>query len=197
MVDEVVATSQLECPPLVGATKPIEKLPSSTARYGPSPSAGGCHAGITIANDVNIFRQDNSCVALTIDEIVAKVLALADPPFATPVVMSVGREKATAAHVYCAQGRIRGERSARHWHDLDAIARSEHFEVIMADRSVAQAVADHKNDFFSEKDVVGKVIDYSAAANGQLKIVRKADALATLADDHAKMVGDGLAFDAS
>jgi hypothetical protein len=42
-------------------------------------------------------------------------------PTATPLVMSVARtfwEKATAAHVYCAQARIRGERYARHWHDL-------------------------------------------------------------------------------
>ena len=34
-------------------------------------------------------------------------------------------EKATAAHVFCAQGRIRGERYARHWHDLVAISRSQ------------------------------------------------------------------------
>jgi hypothetical protein len=114
-------------------------------------------------------------------------------PVATPVVMSVGRtfwEKATAAHVYCAQRRIRGERYARHWHDLAAIARSKHFDLIMADRAVAQAVADHKNYFFSEKDVAGEVIDYSAAANGKLKIVPEGDARAALADDYAKMVGD-------
>lgn len=58
-------------------------------------------------------------------------------PVATPVVMSVERtfwEMATAAHVYCAQGRIRGERYARHWHDLAAIARSKHFDAIVADR---------------------------------------------------------------
>ena len=29
-------------------------------------------------NDVNIFRQDDSCIALTIDEIVAKVVALVE-----------------------------------------------------------------------------------------------------------------------
>jgi len=27
-------------------------------------------------------------------------------------------EKATAAHVYCLQGRLRGERYSRHWYDL-------------------------------------------------------------------------------
>jgi hypothetical protein len=58
-------------------------------------------------------------------------------PTASPLVMSVARtfwEKATAAHVFCAQGRIRSERYARHWHDLAAIARSPHFTAVMADR---------------------------------------------------------------
>jgi hypothetical protein len=125
-------------------------------------------------------------------------------PIAAPVVMSVGRtfwEKATAAHVYCAQGRIRGERYARHWHDLAAIARSTHFGEIMADRTVAQAVAAHKTYFFSEKDVAGEVIDYCAATNGQLRIVPHGDARTALADDYAKMaaddvmIGDALPFD--
>ena len=34
--------------------------------------------GITIADDVNIFRREKSCVALTIDETVAMVVALAE-----------------------------------------------------------------------------------------------------------------------
>jgi hypothetical protein len=65
-------------------------------------------------------------------------------PVASPMVMSVTRtfwEKATAAHVYCAQGRIRGERYARHWHDLAAIMRSPHFDTAVKDREVARAVA--------------------------------------------------------
>jgi hypothetical protein len=77
-------------------------------------------------------------------------------PTASPWVMSVARtfwEKATATHVYCAQGRIRGERYARHWHDLAAIMRSLHFRAAIGDRAVARAVADHKSHFFSEKDV--------------------------------------------
>ncbi|MES2245555.1 MAG: nucleotidyl transferase AbiEii/AbiGii toxin family protein, partial [Pseudomonadota bacterium] len=57
-------------------------------------------------------------------------------PVASPQVMSVARtfwEKATATHVYCAQGRIRGERYARHWHDLAAIMRSPHFGSVASD----------------------------------------------------------------
>lgn len=68
-------------------------------------------------------------------------------PVASPMVMSVTRtfwDKATAAHVFCAQGRIRGERYARHWHDLAAIMRSPHFDNAVKDREVARAVAEHK-----------------------------------------------------
>jgi len=114
-------------------------------------------------------------------------------PTASPLVMSVARtfwEKATAAHVFCAQGRIRGERYARHWHDLAAIARSHHFAAVMEDRSVAAAVARHKSHFFIEKDTDGKVIDYAAATSGHLKIVPEGEARAALAKDYAAMLDD-------
>jgi len=126
-------------------------------------------------------------------------------PAAAPLVMSVARtfwEKATAAHVFCAQGRIRGERYARHWHDLAAIARSPHFAAVMADRALAEAVARHKSFFFMEKDADGQVIDYMAAVSGHLKIVPEGDARAALAKDYAAMladelmVGDAMSFDA-
>lgn len=125
-------------------------------------------------------------------------------PTASPLVMSVARtfwEKATATHVYCAQGRIRGERYARHWHDLAAIMRSAHFRGAVNDRAVARAVADHKSHFFSEKDAEGKVIDYIVAVEGGLQIVPDGAARDALAADYAKMledqvmVGHALPFD--
>jgi hypothetical protein len=126
-------------------------------------------------------------------------------PVASPQVMSVARtfwEKATATHVYCAQGRIRGERYARHWHDLAAIMRSAHFDaVITGDRTVGRSVAEHKSYFFSEKDAGGDIIDYFAAVAGALQIVPQGAAREALATDYAKMledeimVGDALPFD--
>ena len=125
-------------------------------------------------------------------------------PTASPLVMGVARtfwEKATAAHVYCAQGRIRGVRYARHWHDLAAIARSAHFAGAVSDRAVAIAVAQHKSFFFVEKDSDGGVIDYALAAAGHLKIVPEGEARDALALDYANMladavmVGDALPFD--
>lgn len=114
-------------------------------------------------------------------------------PTASPVVMSVARtfwEKATATHVYCAQGRIRGERYARHWHDLAAIMRSSHFEAAIKDRNVARAVAEHKSCFFSEKDAAGNTVDYFAAVGGALHLVPEGTARDALAADYASMLED-------
>ncbi len=118
--------------------------------------------------------------------------------------MSVARtfwEKATAAHVYCAQGRIRSEHYARHWHDLAAIMRSTHFGAVIGDRTVARAVAEHKSYFFCEKDAGGEVIDYFRAVEGALQIVPTGAARESLASDYASMledevmVGNALPFD--
>lgn len=114
-------------------------------------------------------------------------------PTALPQVMSVARtfwEKATAAHVYCAQGRIRSERYARHWHDLAALGRSHYFAGAIADRAVANAVAQHKSFFFIEKDSAGGVIDYIPAVTGQLKVVPVGAARTALAEDYANMLED-------
>lgn len=116
-------------------------------------------------------------------------------PTATPMVMSVARtfwEKATAAHVYCAQGRIRSERYARHWHDLAAIARSQYFAEIIADKVVALAVAEHKSFFFQEKGANGNVVDYKSAVTGNLRIVPEGAARDALRDDYAAMIGDSM-----
>jgi hypothetical protein len=125
-------------------------------------------------------------------------------PTASPSVMSVSRtfwEKATAAHVYCAQGRIRGERYARHWHDLAALGRSRHFPEVIADRAVATAVARHKSLFFVEKDAGGRTIDYLPAIAGRLRIVPEGQARSALAADYTElladqvMLGEAMAFE--
>ena len=116
-------------------------------------------------------------------------------PTASPLVMDIARtfwEKATAAHVFCAQGRIRSERYARHWHDLAAIAQSPYFASILADQAVADEVARHKSFFFIEKDANGQVIDYTSATTGHLKIVPEGQARAALAEDYAAMLADDL-----
>lgn len=136
---------------------------------------------------------------------IAEHLAEIEFPTASPQVMSLARtfwEKATAAHVFCAQGRLRGERYARHWHDLAAISRSQHYAAAISNHAIASTAAEHKSHFFIEKDMRGEIIDYFAATMGKLKIVPDGDARTALANDYEAMmaddvmVGDALPFDA-
>ena len=120
-------------------------------------------------------------------------------PSARPMVMRPERtfwEKATAIHVFCAQGEFRGgDRFARHWHDVTRLDVAGFTDKAIADRNLAKNVADHKNIFFTEKDGDGIVIDYVAAVSGGLRLVPTDGALAKLAADYQHMVEDGLLLD--
>ncbi|MDO8777592.1 MAG: nucleotidyl transferase AbiEii/AbiGii toxin family protein [Burkholderiaceae bacterium] len=120
-------------------------------------------------------------------------------PTATPQVMRAERtfwEKATAIHVFCAQGEFRGgDRFARHWHDVTRLDAAGFADAAIADKALAQAVAEHKSVFFAEKDGRGDVIDYHAAVSGGLELVPADGPLAKLAADYQHMVDDGLFLD--
>lgn len=119
-------------------------------------------------------------------------------PTARPRVMLVERtfwEKATAAHVFCRQGRLRGERFARHWYDLHRLDAVGYADAALTRRDIATAVADHKAMFFREKDAEGDQVDYRAAVAGDLQLVPGTDGMAVLAEDYGKMISDGLFLD--
>ncbi len=116
-------------------------------------------------------------------------------PTAQPLVMVVERtfwEKATAAHVYCLQGRLRGERYSRHWYDLAALAETDHLNAAANDRELARSVATHKSMFFAEKDNGGNKIDYFQAVTGGLRLVPDGPSRDALAHDYEAMLEDGL-----
>lgn len=116
-------------------------------------------------------------------------------PTAQPLVMAAERtfwEKATAAHVYCRQGRLRGNRYSRHWYDLAAMADSGHAKTAIADRLLAHAVAEHKSMFFAEKDSKRNPIDYKAAIDTEIQLIPEGGALKALEKDYTAMLGDGL-----
>jgi hypothetical protein len=121
-------------------------------------------------------------------------------PTVQPLVMAAERtfwEKATAAHVYCLQGRLRGERYSRHWYDLAALAKSAHFDLAAGNLELARQVAEHKSVFFAEKDADDGKIDYLQAVSGELRLIPHGPSLAALAKDYAAMLEDGLlAFEA-
>jgi hypothetical protein len=120
-------------------------------------------------------------------------------PEAMPQVMRAERtfwEKATAIHVFCAQGTFRGgDRFARHWHDVTRLDAAGFADLAVADTALAHAVADHKTIFFAEKKLDGELIDYHAAVSGGLCLVPDDDALVKLAADYQHMVDDGLFLD--
>lgn len=119
-------------------------------------------------------------------------------PTARPRVMRPERtfwEKATAVHVFCLQQRLRGERFARHWHDLARLDAAGVASTALADRKLGQDVARHKAMFFAEKDMQKAEIDYLAAVDGALQLVPDGAASEVLANDYAAMVSDGLLLD--
>jgi hypothetical protein len=127
----------------------------------------------------------------------ASVITGVEFPTARPLVMAAERtfwEKATAAHVYCLQNRMRGERYSRHWYDLAAMAVSGHAQSAIRNSDLALKVAEHKTMFFAEKDADKKVIDYRAAVKKGIQIVPRGPALDALRKDYAAMLDDGLLF---
>lgn len=128
----------------------------------------------------------------------AEYLEGIDFPTARPRTMKAERtfwEKATAVHVFCAQGKLRSERFARHWHDLVRLDEVGITEAALANRDIALAVADHKTWFFAEKASNGEFVDYRKAVNGHLKLVPEGEARKALEEDYRHMVEDGLLLD--
>jgi hypothetical protein len=79
VLQTIQVTSNLDCPDIVGSTKPLEALPQFDSKIWPvAVGMLAAELGITIADDVNIFRRPNTCIALTVDEIVETVAALVD-----------------------------------------------------------------------------------------------------------------------
>jgi hypothetical protein len=77
VLQTIQAASGLECPSIVGTTKPLEELPQFDSKIWPVATGMLAVAlGINIGNDVNIFSESKSCTPLTIDKTVAIVVAL-------------------------------------------------------------------------------------------------------------------------
>ena len=120
-------------------------------------------------------------------------------PTASPRVMKLSRifwEKATAIHVYCAQGETRvHDRFSRHLHDLVKLEEAGSLDAAIEARDIAEAVALHKSAFFIEKDSAGNRIDYVSAVRGGLVLVAAGEAQNALRADYQRMVNDGLLLD--
>ena len=126
---------------------------------------------------------------------VAPSLPEVEFPSVNPQVMMAERtfwEKATAAHVFCRQGRSRGERLSRHWHDLVRLDNTGFARSALSNSELALSVARHKSMFFREKDEAGTWIDYRAAVMGGLQLVPEGQFYQALARDYDGMARDGM-----
>jgi Nucleotidyl transferase AbiEii toxin, Type IV TA system len=166
--------------------------------YAPLTSGTG-YIGPTVMLEFGARSTGEPCEPRLIRCDAATHLQGVDFPTATPRVMRAERtfwEKATAIHVFCAQGEFRGgDRFARHWHDVTRLDAAGFVDKAIADKALARAVADHKMAFFTEKDSQGAVIDYHAAVTGRLQLVPDDGALANLDTDYQHMIDDGLFLD--
>ena len=74
---QIQADSDLECPPLSGATKPVESLPKFDSKVWPvATTILATEIGAAIPNDVNIFFDETTKLPRSIDETAAFVCDL-------------------------------------------------------------------------------------------------------------------------
>ncbi len=77
VIGQIQATSELECPPLTGATKPAEDIPKFDSKvWAVATTILATEIGKTIPNDVNIFVDEVTKLPRSIDETAAFVLEL-------------------------------------------------------------------------------------------------------------------------
>lgn len=77
VLSQIQADSHLECPPLTGATKPVEEIPKFDSKVWPvATTILSTEIGALIPDDVNIFMDETTKLPLSIDQSVAFVCAL-------------------------------------------------------------------------------------------------------------------------
>jgi hypothetical protein len=77
VIGQIQSESGLQCPPLTGATRPIESLPKFDSKVWPvATTILSTEIGTRIPNEVNIFVDETTKAPRSIDETVAFVCEL-------------------------------------------------------------------------------------------------------------------------
>ena len=77
VLGQIQANSGLECPPLTGATKPVENIPKFDSKvWAAATTILATEIGKPIPNDINIFIDDTTKLPRSIDETVTFVCEL-------------------------------------------------------------------------------------------------------------------------
>jgi len=79
VLDQIQADSGLECPVLTGATRPVGSLPKFDSKIWPvATTILATEIPVEIPDDVNIFVDETTKLARSIDEMAAFVCSLAE-----------------------------------------------------------------------------------------------------------------------
>jgi hypothetical protein len=77
ILTQIQADSGLECPPLTGATKPVDNIPKFDSKVWPvATTILSGEIGSSIPNDVNIFVDETTKLPRSIDEMAVFVCEL-------------------------------------------------------------------------------------------------------------------------
>jgi len=77
VLTHIQAASGLDCPTITNATKPLEDLPNFDSKIWPvATGLIAAELGINIPDDINIFKQEKGCIALTIQQTIEIILTL-------------------------------------------------------------------------------------------------------------------------
>jgi hypothetical protein len=77
VLGQIQANSGLECPPLTGATKPVENIPKFDSKvWAAATTILATEIGKPIPNDVNIFVDETTKLSRSVDETAAFVCQL-------------------------------------------------------------------------------------------------------------------------
>ncbi|MCS3479362.1 hypothetical protein M2212_006208 [Bradyrhizobium elkanii] len=158
-------------------------------------TAGSCYVAPSVMLEFGARSTGEPASLRDVTCDAAELVDGVDFPTARPRVMHAERtfwEKATAIHVFCLQERLRGDRFARHWHDVVRLDEAGLAAAAFANRELANAVARYKAMFFAEKAADRAPIDYAVAVNGRLQLVPVGDGAKALEEDYGRMVDDGL-----
>lgn len=147
------------------------------------------YVGTSVKTEFGGRATGEPCTAAAITCDASQHLPTLEFPRAAVRVMRAERtfwEKATAIHVFCKQGKGGGAHFSRHYYDICALDVHGYATTALADRDLAQQVADHKTAFFKEQ------VDYHQAVSGELQLIPDDTEMAILAADYDRMTADGL-----
>ena len=115
----------------------------------------------------------------------ADVGSMIELPKAQVRIMNIERtfwEKATLIHVACVKERKSWEGYTRHWYDLVQIYESKHGAQCVSNQEAARSVVEFKSWFYREK-----LVDYTDAVIGKIRIVPTGETLRAMRSDYEGM----------